>query len=130
MGENRHLLTDLMRAQESYQELLRQSLSEQRLHLQMLSNSLAASSLSREPVQRQSGVVDLQPDPELVEWLEGLKLNQESMDRILNEDLTLNDMLELMSMEGHAHPSQSATHPNPIRIAYCLFFEKPKNLAS
>jgi mitogen-activated protein kinase kinase kinase 5 len=97
--ENRHLLTDLMRAQESYQELLKQSLSEQRLHLQMLSNSLAASSLSRETVQRQSGVVDQQPDPELVEWLEVLKLNQDSMDRILNEDLTLNDMLELMSRE-------------------------------
>jgi mitogen-activated protein kinase kinase kinase 5 len=97
--ENRHLLTDLMRAQESYQELLKQSLSEQRLHLQMLSNSLAASSLSRETVQRQSGVVDQQPDPELVEWLEVLKLNQDSMDRILHEDLTLNDMLELMSRE-------------------------------
>ena len=97
--ENRHLLTDLMRAQESYQELLRQSLSEQRLHLQMLSNSLAASSLSREPVQRQAGVVDIQTDPDLVEWLEKLNLNQDSMDKILNEDLTLNDMLELMSRE-------------------------------
>ena len=28
-----------------------------------------------------------------------LKLNQDSMDRILHEDLTLNDMLELMSRE-------------------------------
>jgi len=100
--ENRHLLTDLMKAQESYQDLLRQSLSEQRLHLQMLSQSLAASSLTREPmlgVQRQAGVVETQADPGLVNWLAQLNLNSESVDRILGEDLTLTDMLELMSRE-------------------------------
>jgi len=97
--ENRHLLTDLVRAQENYQDLLRQSLAEQRLHLQMLSQSLAASSLSREPVQRQAGMVDVTSDPELVDWLGQLGLTRESTDRILGEDLTLTDMLELMSRE-------------------------------
>ena len=97
--ENRHLLTDLMKAQESYQDLLRQSLAEQRLHLQMLSQSLAASSLGREPVQRQAGVVDTVPDPKLVDWLTGLNLNSDSKDRIVAEDLSLTDMLELMSRE-------------------------------
>jgi len=97
--ENRHLLTDLVRAQENYQELLRQSLSEQRLHLQMLSQSLAASSLTREPMQRQEAVVERESDPRLVEWLKELGLNKESMDRILGEELTLTDMLELMDRE-------------------------------
>merc|ERR1712115_649954 len=97
--ENRHLLTDLVRAQENYQELLRQSLSEQRLHLQMLSQSLAASSLTREPMQRQQAVVERESDPRLVEWLKELGLNKESMDRILGEELTLTDMLELMDRE-------------------------------
>ena len=98
--ENRHLLTDLMKAQESYQELLKQSLAEQRLHLQMLSQSLAASSLSRPaPVQRQAGLVETPADPGLVAWLEGLGLNKESVDRIVAEDLTLDDMRDLMSRE-------------------------------
>jgi len=97
--ENRHLLTDLVMAQENYQELLRQSLAEQRLHLQMLSQSLAASSLTKDPVQRQDGMVEQPPDPDLVDWLRVLGLNRESTDRILGEDLTLSDMLELMSRE-------------------------------
>jgi len=97
--ENRHLLTDLVRAQENYQELLRQSLAEQRLHLQMLSQSLAASSLTREPIQRQQGMVEREVDPRLVDWLRELGLNKESTDRILGEELTLTDMLELMDRE-------------------------------
>jgi mitogen-activated protein kinase kinase kinase 5 len=102
--ENRHLLSDLMKAQESYQDLLRQSLGEQRLHLQMLSQSLAASSLVQtQPhaagVQRQAGVVEGPADPDLVHWLEGLQLNQESMDRILGEELVLTDVLEVMGRE-------------------------------
>ena len=47
-GENRQLLTDLLQAQSGYQDLLKQSLAEQKLHLQMLSQTLAASHLSRE----------------------------------------------------------------------------------
>ena len=41
--ENRQLLTDLLQAQNGYQELLKQSLADQKLHLQMLSQTLAAS---------------------------------------------------------------------------------------
>ena len=39
------LLVDLVAAQHSYQELLKQSLQEQKIHLQLLSQSFAASSI-------------------------------------------------------------------------------------
>jgi len=101
--ENRHLLTDLLKAQESYQEILKQSLSDQRVHLQMLSQSFAASSLAaaanRDPVQRQAGVIEQPADPDLVNWLSVLGLSQGSVDRILGEDLTLGDVLDLMTRD-------------------------------
>merc|ERR1719430_2491525 len=111
--ENQQLLTDLLQAQSGYQELLKQSISEQKLHLQLLSQSLAASHLSREEqrlhIQSEvslestrhgsSDANDVKRDPELVTWLENLGLNTSSIDRIVSEDLTLRDVLDLMSRD-------------------------------
>ena len=92
--DNRQLLCDLLKAQTDYHELLKQSLSEQRLHLHMLSQNLAASSL--QPVRDQE---DVTGDPDLLSWLQGLALDQTSVDIFIGEDLTLNDVLELMSRD-------------------------------
>ena len=87
-----------------------QSLAEQKLHLQMLSQPLATSHLSREE-QRNLHIsmeshrhaltdsVDAKKDPALVKWLQNLGLNTSSIDRIIGEDLTLSDVLDLMSRD-------------------------------
>jgi mitogen-activated protein kinase kinase kinase 5 len=102
--ENRQLLTDLLQAQSGYQELLKQSLAEQKLHLQMLSQTLAASHLSREEQRniqttRHTDSSEATTDPALVKWLKNLGLNTSSIDRIVSEDLTLSDVLDLMSRD-------------------------------
>jgi len=121
--ENMQLLSDLMSAQHSYQELLKQSLSEQRLHLQLLSQSLAASNLTslRDPARLQQQIsldedshgsnTDITPvnsmekkvedtvDHQLVSWLGALGLNPETISKMTGEDLTLSDVLELMSRD-------------------------------
>jgi len=103
--ENRQLLQDLLQAQSGYQELLKQSLAEQKLHLQMLSQTLAASHLSGEvkTLNENNGNVKQSPDdafdPSLVKWLQNLGLGSTSIDKILSEDLTLSDVLDLMSRD-------------------------------
>ena len=97
---NRQLLTDLLRAQTDYHQLLRQSLEEQKLHLQMLSQNLAASHLQT----RETREVETQrhvptADKELDTWLQNLAIDERSVDVFVNEDLTLNDVLELMSRD-------------------------------
>jgi len=92
--DNRQLLTDLLKAQTDYQELLKQSLSDQRLHLQMLSQSLASSHLDQ---GREETTVP--GDPALLSWLQQLPLDNRTVDILLSEDLTLNDVLELMSRD-------------------------------
>merc|ERR1712227_1194836 len=96
--DNRLLLNDLLRAQQNYHQLLKQSLEEQKLHLQMLSQNLAASHLhpqteTKMEVSRSSG------DQNLVSWLKDLAIDDRSVDVFVNEDLTLNDVLELMSRD-------------------------------
>merc|ERR1719391_1346336 len=103
--DNRQLLTDLLRAQTDYHQLLRQSLEEQKLHLQMLSQNLAASHLQT----RETREVEIErhvehehvptADKELVKWLQNLAIDERSVDIFVNEDLTLNDVLELMSRD-------------------------------
>ena len=94
--DNRQLLADLLRAQTSYHQLLQQSLAEQKLHLQMLSQNLASSSL-------QPPAPGLQPTPArdqpLVSWLHDLAIDDRSVEVFVCEDLTLNDVLELMSRD-------------------------------
>jgi hypothetical protein len=108
--ENHQLHADLLQAQSGYQDLLKQSLAEQKLHLQMLSQTLAASHLSREEQrnlhmsmesQRHAltDSVEANKDPALVQWLQNLGLNTSSINRIICEDLTLSDVLDLMSRD-------------------------------
>jgi len=108
--ENRQLLTDLLQAQSGYQDLLKQSLAEQKLHLQMLNQTLAASHLSMEEQRNLhmrmesnrhalTDSVEANKDPALVKWLQNLGLNTSSIDRIIREDLTLSDVLDLMSRD-------------------------------
>jgi len=105
--ENSQLLQDLLQAQTGYQEILKQSLAEQKLHLQMLSQSLAASHLSREEQRNihtntrhvMTDSSDTTRDPALVQWLQNLGLSNSSVERIISEDLTLNDVLDLMSRD-------------------------------
>ena len=97
-GDNRQLLTDLLRAQADYHQLLKQSLAEQKLHLQMLSQNLAASSIQTRDTGETSGPRP-SGDRELVTWLRNLAIDDRSVDIFLGEDLTLNDVLELMNRD-------------------------------
>jgi len=93
--DNRQLLSDLLTAQQDYHQLLKQSLAEQRLHLQMLSQNLASSHLQT----RDNTVSGVTRDQQLVDWLHNLAIDDRSVDMFLNEDLSLNDVLELMSRD-------------------------------
>ena len=96
--DNRQLLTDLLKAQTDYHELLKQSLSDQKLHLQMLSQTLASSHL--DPARGEEDTVDtVAGDPALLAWLQKLPLDNRTIDILISEDLTLNDVLELMSRD-------------------------------
>eukprot|EP00095_Tigriopus_kingsejongensis_P009279 maker-scaffold2334_size17013-snap-gene-0.5 protein:Tk09279 transcript:maker-scaffold2334_size17013-snap-gene-0.5-mRNA-1 annotation:"mitogen-activated protein kinase kinase kinase 5" len=105
--ENSRLLSQLLELQHKYQHLLRHNLVEQRQQLDVLSahrstpNSpleealLASSGLSShnpEPTNRP-------PDEELVDWLRNLDLNDGSVQRFVNEDLTYSDVMSLMSRD-------------------------------
>ena len=96
--DNRQLLTDLLTAQREYHQLLQQSLAEQKLHLQMLSQNLASSSLQTRdtPTNTISGG---SRDQQLVDWLHNLGIDDRSVDMFLNEDLSFNDVIELMSRD-------------------------------
>merc|ERR1719219_906921 len=92
--DNRQLLSDLLKAQTDYHELLKQSLSDQKLHLQMLSQSLASSHLDQATEE-----ATVAADPALLAWLQQLPLDRRTVDSLISEDLTLNDVLELMSRD-------------------------------
>ena len=98
-GDNRQLLTDLLRAQADYHQLLKQSLAEQKLHLQMLSQNLAASSIQTPRDTGETSGPRPSGDRELVTWLRNLAIDDRSVDIFLGEDLTLNDVLELMNRD-------------------------------
>jgi len=95
--DNRQLLSDLLRAQQNYHQLLKQSLEEQKLHLQMLSQNLASSHLH--PKETHIEISHSMGDQNLVGWLKELAIDDSSIDTFINEDLTLNDVLELMSRD-------------------------------
>ena len=94
--DNRQLLTDLLKAQTDYHELLKQSLTEQKLHLHLLSQNLASSHLEQGEARQETSVPG---DPDLLAWLQKLPLDTRTIDILVSEDLTLNDVLELMSRE-------------------------------
>ena len=97
--DNRQLLTDLLKAQTDYHELLKQSLSEQKLHLHMLSQNLASSHLEQARQESSVQSVQGQGDPDLLAWLQKLPLDSRTIDILIGEDLTLTDVLELMSRD-------------------------------
>jgi len=120
-GENRTLLGELLQAQNNYQELLKQSLSEQKLHLQLLSQSLAASSLAvhHRPSAQFNSQMSTDEDSRsnelpsssnnkkteavvsdgLVGWLTDLNLQPDTVSRIVAEEITLSDLLELVTRD-------------------------------
>ena len=97
--DNRQLLSDLLKAQTDYHELLKQSLAEQKLHLHMLSQNLASSHLEQAREESSVQSVQGQGDPELLAWLQKLPLDSRTIEILIGEDLTLNDVLELMSRD-------------------------------
>jgi len=117
--ENKMLLVDLVAAQHSYQELLKQSLQEQKIHLQLLSQSFAASNIGVGAATRnnlaagddavnmgeatastsEGGSGNKNPDPTLVSWLNQLDLSEDCINRILDEEITLSDLLELVTRD-------------------------------
>ena len=70
--------------------------------VQMLSQSLAASNLSRGAGSGAGsglGSSYQHRDPALTNWLTDLNIDQQAVDKFSSEDLTLNDVLDLMSRD-------------------------------
>nr|CAD7399338.1 unnamed protein product [Timema cristinae] len=117
------LLQDLLESQRNYQVLLKQSLEEHKLQLQLLSQmmqqlglvsgrsrlesgygsqrSAAGSDVATSPVGLlpQISVTDSSADQGLVDWLQGLGLDQGSIERFVMEEYCHDDVLNYVTRE-------------------------------
>ena len=82
-----------------------ESMAELKLHIHKISNSISAqngsgvfSSLTSDSITLDSHSLETSVDPKLVEWLGKLGIRKDSIDKILAEDLTLSDMIDLISL--------------------------------
>ncbi|XP_063226712.1 mitogen-activated protein kinase kinase kinase 15 isoform X2 [Bacillus rossius redtenbacheri] len=122
--ENVRLLQELLDSQKAYHAMLKQHLEDSKLQMQVLPQlvqqlgllfadrsrldtgySSQRSAGTSEPAMSPVGllpqisVTDSSADPALLEWLQGLSLDQGSVERFLMEEYTLNDVLLFVTRE-------------------------------
>lgn len=108
--DNLMLLQQLLEVQKSYGEMLRKSIAEKKLQMlqlqQMVNQPLPLSqsnssfmSQSPETPSTPSVVINEPPDEALVNWLRECRVDQESIERIIDEQYSLDDLLEYVSLE-------------------------------
>ncbi|XP_050393455.1 mitogen-activated protein kinase kinase kinase 15 isoform X3 [Patella vulgata] len=107
-SENIRLMQEFLEAQKVYQSLLQQSLTDKKFHIDQLQQirslqggEIAASSnatMSRSAVKRDVPNIQINADTELVNWLKQNNFNSETICRICEEEYTLSDILELVTL--------------------------------
>ncbi|KAF7662618.1 hypothetical protein LDENG_00229040 [Lucifuga dentata] len=97
--ETNRLLEQLLEKEREYQVILQQVLEEREQEIRLLrlrsepADNPASSSSSASPVGQQSQPAERHEDPELTRWLRLYGVDQDSIDRIQNEQYTLNNIL-------------------------------------
>uniref|UniRef100_H3BXD0 mitogen-activated protein kinase kinase kinase n=1 Tax=Tetraodon nigroviridis TaxID=99883 RepID=H3BXD0_TETNG len=95
--ETNRLLQQLMAKEREYQSILQQVLKEREQEITLLrtrsAGLLDAPSSSRRPHEKTSPASPRCEDPELIGWLRLHGADQEAVDRILDEEYTLSDIL-------------------------------------
>ncbi|XP_063990230.1 mitogen-activated protein kinase kinase kinase 15 isoform X2 [Diachasmimorpha longicaudata] len=116
--ENMRLLQELLDSQKTFHSILQQALEEQRLQVGTLTQ--LCEDISRKFVRQESGLCGIATSPQphlvpqisitdhnnpsnadqrLVEWLQGLGVDDASIDRFIYEEYTLEDVLFHMSRD-------------------------------
>ena len=90
--ENSRLLSQLVTMQQNYQELLRQNLADQRVRLQL-------SAANKTELKEAAPAAATTADHEMVTWLRNLSLNDDAVQKFVDEDLTLTDITSLMTRD-------------------------------
>nr|KAG5704843.1 hypothetical protein BaRGS_001314 [Batillaria attramentaria] len=101
--ENVKMMQELVESQKSYQQLLTQTLQEKRLaisQLQLVSGpSLTVTESGLDETDVTPPHVPVPRNRELVNWLQHHNFEEESIDKICEEEYTLQDLLELVTWE-------------------------------
>ncbi|XP_012940311.1 mitogen-activated protein kinase kinase kinase 5 [Aplysia californica] len=107
--ENLKVLQELVEAQRQYQLLLQQTLQEKKmslLQLRVILTGEGSAGTSREtsPALDQSSSSIEVPgkavrDQALIDWMKSLNFDEESIQKVCEEEYTLNDLLELVTWE-------------------------------
>ncbi|KAK7494369.1 hypothetical protein BaRGS_00014472 [Batillaria attramentaria] len=101
--ENVKMMQELVESQKSYQQLLTQTLQEKRLaisQLQLVSGpSLTVTESGLDETDVAPPHVPVPRNGELVNWLQHHNFEEESIDKICEEEYTLQDLLELVTWE-------------------------------
>ncbi|MED6288876.1 Mitogen-activated protein kinase kinase kinase 5 [Characodon lateralis] len=100
--ETNRLLEELLQKERQYQAILQQVLEEREheIRLLRLRSEPAEPATASEGLQGQrSGAAERHEDPELSRWLRLSGADQDAIDRILNEEYTLNDILHYVTRD-------------------------------
>ncbi|MEQ2261484.1 Mitogen-activated protein kinase kinase kinase 5 [Xenotaenia resolanae] len=100
--ETNRLLEELLQKERQYQAILQQVLEEreQEIRLLRIRSEPAEPTTASEDLQGQrSEAAERHEDPELSRWLRLSGADQDAIDRILNEEYTLNDILHYVTRD-------------------------------
>lgn len=104
--ENIKLMQELVESQVAYQDLLKHSIAEKKLHMTLLQQRIypnemnaAAHLTDRVNVPVVTINTENSPDTALIDWLQSLSLDEDSIRKFKDEDYTKDDVLNLMSRE-------------------------------
>uniref|UniRef100_A0A3Q3BIP3 mitogen-activated protein kinase kinase kinase n=1 Tax=Kryptolebias marmoratus TaxID=37003 RepID=A0A3Q3BIP3_KRYMA len=92
--ETNRLLEELLQKEREYQAILQQVLEEREQEIRLLKMRSEPAGL-----HQRSPAADRTEDPELSSWLRLYGADQDSIDRILNEEYTLNDILHYVTRD-------------------------------
>ncbi|KAL4232637.1 hypothetical protein ACF0H5_007326 [Mactra antiquata] len=106
--ENLLLLQQLLDVQKSYNELLKKSLAEKKVQMELLqqivmgqtiSSSSPSTTSTTSSSSAPSVVINEPPDEQLVQWLKQCRVDSDSIEQIVSEQYTLDDMLDFVTFE-------------------------------
>ncbi|XP_052087032.1 mitogen-activated protein kinase kinase kinase 15-like isoform X6 [Mytilus californianus] len=98
--ENMRLLQQLVQTNQSYGSLLKKSLDDKKVQMELLQSFIATSSVSPgSPIKSRVPDIHEPPDEELASWLKKANFEQETIDVISREQYLLQDLLELVRLE-------------------------------
>ncbi|XP_076076559.1 mitogen-activated protein kinase kinase kinase 15-like isoform X3 [Mytilus galloprovincialis] len=98
--DNMRLLQQLVQINQSYGNLLRRSLDDKKVQMELLQSFIATSAVSPgSPIKNRVPDIHEPPDEELAAWLKEKQFDQETIDVISREQYLLEDLLELVRLE-------------------------------